>query len=244
MNTESLQIHLSSTDADFINGTKSDCVFNLPMIEIDSQQQIYISVQSAVIPYTFYNVNSSNNTLNYMLGSTFYNTTITAGNYNTNSLKAWLNANLFYGFTVSYNINQNTFTFYNPSYSFTFLSSSTCLSLLGFSGQASSSLNYLTSTQSINLNPIQCVCVATNFKTNNINKHSTNNNSIICSIPVDVAPYGMLIYKNTTGFKVNTFTNIIQTVNIRLVDHNNNIVNLNGVDWTLTLQIDIVDYVS
>ena len=243
-NSESFQIHLSSTDADMINGNKSDCVFNLPVIEIDSQQQIYISVQSAVIPYTFYNINDSNNVLNYTLNGTFFNMTITNGNYNVNTLKTWLNANLFYNFTVSYNLNQNTFTFTNSQYDFTFLSSSTCLGLLGFSSTTSSHFQTLTSTQSINLFPIQCVCVSTNIKTNNINKHSINNNSVLCSMPVDVNPYGVLVYKNMNGFRVNTFTNVISSLNIRIVDHLNNIINLNGHDWSITIQIDIIDYVN
>ena len=51
MNLETIQIHLNSADADsYNNHSNSDCNFILPQIELPSQHQILLSVQSAIIP--------------------------------------------------------------------------------------------------------------------------------------------------------------------------------------------------
>ena len=62
MDLESIQITLNSKYASqYINGSHSSCTFYLPVIEIPVQHHIYLSVQNANIPYSFYNINSSNN---------------------------------------------------------------------------------------------------------------------------------------------------------------------------------------
>jgi hypothetical protein len=100
---ESFQLHLTSQNADKINNNNNcDVEFYLPVIEIPSQFHIYVSVQHAVIPFTFYNVNSSNNILNYTVDSISYQLIITQGNYNVNTMKSFLSANMS-GFTITYN---------------------------------------------------------------------------------------------------------------------------------------------
>ena len=66
-NIETIQIHLNSSDANsYNNNSLSDCNFYLPIIELPLQHTILLSVQSAVIPYTFYNISSTNNILVYI----------------------------------------------------------------------------------------------------------------------------------------------------------------------------------
>ena len=62
----SFQIHLNSKHADSYNNSSiSDCNFYLPQIETQNDHQINVSIQSANIPYSFYNINESNNYLKY-----------------------------------------------------------------------------------------------------------------------------------------------------------------------------------
>ena len=62
MSNESIQIHLNSKYATSYNdGNLNDCNFFLPIIEAPSQHTILLSVQNAIIPYSFYNINSNNN---------------------------------------------------------------------------------------------------------------------------------------------------------------------------------------
>ena len=78
--SESFQIYLNSSNADSI--VNNSYTFILPNLEIADGNYIYLSVQYASIPYSFYNINSTNNLLNYTLNSVSYSITITSGNYN------------------------------------------------------------------------------------------------------------------------------------------------------------------
>jgi hypothetical protein len=242
---ESFQIHLTSQNADKVNNNNNcDVEFYLPVIEIPSQFHIYISVQHAVIPFTFYNVNSSNNILNYSVNSISYQLIITQGNYNVNTMKTFLSANMA-GFTISYNNITNQFTFTHSTYDFSFLSTSTCFSLIGLLSQTNTSTSRtLVSNRAVNLAPIRCICVMTNLKTFNIDKTQVNNNNTICSIPIITQPYSIITFQNQNNFRVNTYTNTISTLAIKLMDQTGRLLDLNGANWSMTLQFDVVDFVQ
>jgi len=57
-------------------------------------------------------------------------------------------------------------------------------------------------------------------------------------------PYSIITYVNSNNFKVNTFTNTIKTLSVRLSDQTGRLLDLNGANWTMTLQFEIVDYVD
>jgi hypothetical protein len=236
---ESIQVYLNSKNCDKIltSGYTTDIEFNLPMIEFEEDLHIYLSVQHCLIPYSFYNINSSNNVLNYTSNSVDYNIIIPVGNYNINQLISALLI-LMDGFTIVYNNLQNTLTFTHTTYDYTFLSTSTCLSLIGFSTAATSTSLILTSTMCINVNPINCINVVSNLITYSVNKAFPNNSSILCSIPVNRPPYSLIEYINNNNFRSNLFVNQINNIRIKLVDDNGNLLNLNGLDFTMTLQLD------
>ena len=61
-NTDSIQIYLNSKYANAKpNGDTGDCVFQIPTLEMPDGYYVYISLQQAVIPYSFYSINSRNN---------------------------------------------------------------------------------------------------------------------------------------------------------------------------------------
>jgi hypothetical protein len=260
MDIESIQIHLNSKYATSYNdNTLSDCNFSLPIIEIPSQHSILLSVQHAVIPYSFYNINSKNNVLtiqeivvdsNGNQTSTITNTLyISVGNYNAYQLASYLG-----GFfpsnrmSVSYDGIKNKFTFTNSTYNFKFLTAySTCQELLGLSTNDlynTSALKSLTSKNLINLSPTRCICLATNLQTGCINNNLQNEQNILCSIPVNTQPYSIIDYKNTNDFKVNLHNNFFNSISIKLVDDCGNLVDLNQQYFSLTLQLDIINFVE
>ena len=244
MSVETFQIHLSSALASKYNdGLTSDCEFNLPTIEIPSNYHIHVSVENCAIPYTFYNINSNNNKLVYYdNGTTNVRTVIIQpGNYNTNTLISFL-LQYMTAFTITYSPVTNKLTFSNTS-DFAFYNSSTCLALLGFSGAMASTNSSLTSDICVNLSPYRCICIASNLKTFSVNTLLPNNQSILASIPINTAPNSIIIYENKNNFKCNTYTNTINNIRIRLMDHKFNTLDLNGCHWTITLKFDIIDYV-
>ena len=242
---ENFQLHLSSNFADKIySNNNADAEFYLPLIEIPSQYHLHVNVVHASIPFTFYNVNSSNNVLNYTVETTGYSLVIPQGNYTANTMKAFLSLNL-QNFTITYNPTTNKFLFVNTqNNNFTFGSTSTCLGLLGFSGQTSS-INYsLTSTKTINLNPIRCICVCSDLPTSNISLNAKNKNNILCSIPITTQPNSIITYLNSNNFKINTYVNILSSLKIQLMDQDGNILDLNGSNWSMTIQFDVIDFVD
>jgi hypothetical protein len=84
----------------------------------------------------------------------------------------------------------------------------------------------------------------TNLKTFNIDKTQVNNNSTICSIPITTQPYSVITYQNPNSFRVNTYANTISTLAIKLMDQTGRLLDLNGANWSMTLQFDVVDFVQ
>ena len=242
---ESIQIYLNSQYADYYINGASDCEYVLPLIEIPDGFHIYLSVVSCLIPYSFYNINSSNNILKYSFdGVTIYTLIIPIGNYNVNNLVTILKSNLLSGFSVIYNSIQNKLTFTHTTNEFMFMSSSTCLQILGFNNSTISSISLsLTSVNCVNVYSIRTIQVNSNLITYNVNKLQKNNFCILCSIPISCTPFSLIEYVNRTNFKTNLFLNRLSNIKIKLTDDNGNLINLNGCHYSLTLQLDVVSFI-
>lgn len=243
--SESIQIYLNSAVADkYTNDSISDCLFVLPIIEIPDGFHIYLSLHSALIPYSFYNINSTNNTLDYIKDGISYSLTITEGNYNINQLVAYLTTNIT-DMAIIYNSITNKLNF-ESSTSFSFLSSSTCFSILGFktATEYSSTNNSLTSVNCVNVNQIKSINVVTNLSTYNINKSFLNNLSILSCIPVNKPPYSIIEYENKNNYRCNLFMNKLQEIKIKLVDEYENLIDLNGCHFSVVLQLDVVSFLA
>jgi hypothetical protein len=241
---ESIQIYLNSQSADKSFNGAADCEYNLPLIEIPDGFHIYLSVVSCLIPYSFYNINNRNNVLQYSFDGITINTlSIPIGNYNVNSLLSFLKSNLV-AFTITYNNITNKFTFTHPTNNFMFMSSSTCLQILGFNNNEtiSSVIFSLTSVNCVNVYTIRTVQVNSNLITYNINKVQKNNFCILCSVPITCTPFSLIEYINRTNFKTNLFLNRISNIKIKLTDDNGNLIDLNGCHYSLTLQLDVISF--
>jgi hypothetical protein len=239
---ESLQIYLSSMSADvYYNNNNNWCEFDIPLIECDYSDHLYLSVQSVSIPYSFYNVSEYNNILMYSTVTTTYTIVIPTGNYNITTLLLALQS-LMTTFTITYDKIKNKMTFSN-SVDFTFLVVSTCYELIGMSmiNQLSVS-QQLTSDFVCNMSSVRHLCLATNFTTSNVNKALPNERNILAHIPVSVAPNEVITYANHGQYKCNLFSNNMDHIVIRILDHKGNLIDLNGAEWSITLQIDIINY--
>jgi hypothetical protein len=94
-------------------------------------------VIDAVIPYSFYNVNATNNILKYVMrlpdtSTTAVQTiTIPYANYNITTLIAKLKQLMDSGFTITYNSSTNKINISHNANTFWFLPGTTCYELLG-----------------------------------------------------------------------------------------------------------------
>ena len=237
---ESIQLFLSSKNAtSYNNGLTSDCNFFLPMIELPSQHYIYISVVQCSIPYTLYQTNASNNNFDYSINNVQYHLVISPGNYNAFQIVTWINTNT--QLTATYDIISNKFTFTNATFAFNFLSTSTCLDQLGMSGVFPAALT-LKSDKCVNLLTTSCICLHSNLLTGNFTNNDKNDNTILMSLPIDSPPYSIISFSNMTSARSCLYTNTISFINIRLLDQNNLPIDLNGCHFSLTLNIEVVNF--
>ncbi len=240
---ESIQIFLNSKTANkYINGYTSNCIFNLPQFIIPRVKNMYVSVQSATIPYSFYNVDYFNDLLVYNVnGGSDINLTIPQGNYNVTTLRTYL-LSVMTGFTITYSSLNNSFTFTHSTYDFSFKKTSTCMEILGFDENVtySSVSKSMTSINSINLFTIRNIYIqSNNLMLNNLNNATPNNCTILGSIPLTSGQFSVVTYGNINNVRsrIDNIRNFTQ-LNINLTDQDGDILDLNGCHFSITLQID------
>jgi hypothetical protein len=195
-----------------------------------------------VIPYSFYNVNSTNNILNYTLNGVNYSLEIVKANYNINTLITHLTTNLEDGFTISYNGATNKISFEHSTYDFSFNGNSTCFEILGLTEKTHSSTSrILVSDISLNLFTIRNIQISSsNFILNNINTASPNKASILISIDVDVIQGSIIIYRivNNIDSLVHEINNI-SNLHIQILDQDGDILDLNGLHYSINLLLTV-----
>jgi hypothetical protein len=252
MSHESIQIHLNSKYAKtFNNQNYSDIDFETNLIQVDDNYSIHLSIINASIPYSFYNINSTNNQLEFQElttpNPTGLSLFIDKGNYTANQLATYL-SNRLPNTIVTYNGIINKFTFSNSVNEFKILSQySTCQNVLGLSTNDlynSSIGKSLTLFNQINLAQNQMIKIATNFNSGSISNLNNNDMKILCSFPVNNAPYSLITYTNNDKYKIDLNNNVFNSINIKLLNQDEQPLELNQQYFSLTLQLDFVNFVG
>ena len=251
-NSEIIEIYLNSATADaFPSQYTSNAVFHIPNITIDKDEKALISVKNCVFPYSWYNINFTNNILNYHVNNLSYTLNLVKGNYNANTLREHI-YNLLISqtypngndnkFTITYDIKTNKYTFSHLHHEFGFYETSNCFELLGFLQTDKTSVNRtLTSDIMINLFPIRQIYITSdNFILNNVNHASSSNSNIITSINVVGNPYSIITYDNSSNNShlIHNLNNI-NNLGIKITDQDGDLINFNGSHWSLTLVLTI-----
>jgi hypothetical protein len=73
------------------------------------------------------------------------------------------------------------------------------------------------------------------FSTNNRDRVNLATTQLIETIPVDQAPYGVIMYSNSNNEYGNLQTQNISTINIQILSELGDFVNFNNTNWTITL---------
>lgn len=242
-------INLNSSTSTKKNGTfLSDVQFNFKSIISDDSDIDYatVGVLNAQLPVSFYTINYTNNTLSFTFSGNTYVIAITRGNYNSNSLITELkNQFLLVGFTMAIETSRitgvMTFTSSN-AIPFTFGGTSTLFSILGFvaGNNYSSVSSKLTAPFPLNLLGIKRLQINSSaLATSTFDSTTMGLSSNMASIPVNVASFGLIDYVNTSNaYPILTAKNVTY-IDIQIVDENSNLINFNGIDWTITIQLNI-----
>jgi hypothetical protein len=70
-----------------------------------------------------------------------------------------------------------------------------------------------------------------------LDSKTKSNNDLVRSINVDVPPYGLISFSNSTGIYGKFKNKRINNIDIRLLDENENFIDFNNVDWVMSIQI-------
>lgn len=247
MQSESVQIYLNSRYAtETIDGNPANSVYYLPVIEIPDGHHIYLSLQSANIPYSFYSITSVDNSFRWGLVAGTINTTyIQPGNYNITQLIDVIKAALGASYTVTYSSITSKILITHATSDF-IIYADTFNHIIGFSKttDTTSTAQILYGRDCVNLNQIRALNIEVNFPTYNVNVAQPYNQNIIATIPVYVAPFSIITYQNTNNFRTNLYVNKLDQIQIRIIDNNGLLVNMNGIQYQMTLQLDCVKFID
>lgn len=227
---------LSPTGGKQKNGSYlSDIEFNLNGIITNEKYILYntISINHAEIPYSFYIINVYNNLLSLSTGDIY----IERGNYNVSSLMKYINSKLPTNMILSFNSTNGKFTLtYNQQ--FYINASSTINKILGLDKTV-----YLSTNNVINF-PYPANCLGTknlyiksNFILDNFNTTTKDYLTLAC-IPVSVEPYGIILFNNFTNASHIVKNIQLDNIEIKIYDDDDNLVNFNNIDWSITLELN------
>lgn len=205
-----------------------------------------ILVDKIEIPFTCYVINSNNNVLTFNGGTVVV--TIPAGNYNVSSIISELDALLLAAFPLqnpTVDISDTTsklsitmsasFTIdaYNPLA----VTPSTASPLLGFSTSATGTT--VTANNIINIYGTNYIILTSQYFADRLDKTILYPNNLypnaIMSVPVDVNPGDLIFGTSDYPIRLSSTYNInnIDIIDIQLNDDSGNIIDLNGLDWSM-----------
>ena len=215
----------------------------------DLQEIKKISIKSAEIPNTQYNINSNNNTFffaNSQTSQVAY--VIPVGQYTTTSLMAAVVSVVSAVISGSITLVQSSLTnkitlaINSGTFNMTPGSHFQINLVLGFKSGSFSSVSSLVADSLPNLSGLKSVYIASQTLSNHsamICSEQLKQN-VFCNVPITV-PFGSTMSfeedEQTSDFVVFHSRKNISMIEIKLLDEDNNVVDLNGLDWSLVFRV-------
>lgn len=232
----------------FINGSaKSNVQFNFIGLLKDEADIIRtsLSILNAQIPVSFYIITDNNNIFAYKDISVVEYITIPVGNYDANTLLVYMNSQLVSGIVLSINSSNGKLilstTTANRSLTLQ-AGQSNCNEILGIGTSnvfvaGSPSGTILNFPYPLNLLGVKKISIKSS-SLSIIAFSSVNNNysDTICTIPADQPAFGMISYNSQNDLNKNLLKqSVIDRIDIQLLDENQNYLDFNNLDWSITI---------
>jgi hypothetical protein len=245
-------INLTSNTATTLNNDTflSDTYFEFRGLLKDEPDIIkrQISLVSAQIPVSFYNVNYTNNTIVFKKSEdgSFTTATIPAANYNGNTfitalVSLFLTA-LSASVTITLSKTTGVITITRSTLNFSISPLSTCYELLGLKKGTTytSASSILTAPFPINLLGVKTLQIKSpSLITQNFSSFTKTHNTLLATFSVDATLFGQINYHNYSDLR-STFMNVdLNGIDIQFYDENDKFINYNNVNWSITLAIHL-----
>tara|TARA_R110000803_G_C11970933_1_gene319725 strand:+ start:1055 stop:2014 length:960 start_codon:yes stop_codon:yes gene_type:complete len=222
-------------------------------------QDCLVSLYSCVIPYSFYNIRENINDripYRFVANDNLSSVKIPKGNYTITTLANTVK-NLLDGitggvaYTITYNRTTMKYTYTSNSQNIYFDFSpftDTAHIELGFGSNEISVNTGINNLESSNVPDINGNTHQIQIRTNLCSKGCLDSitksySTILGSIPIDVNFGGVIFLKPTSNNHKILITNKnIQTLNIRITDDRGRSLNLNGLNFTVSIMLDFINY--
>ena len=246
-------ISLNSKFATKLNGSLlSNVVFPFSGIlkNETNMKHVYVSVMNAQMAVSFNVINSTNNVLKVVSGSTFlgYTLTLTNGNYNLNTLITEINSKFaLVGFpsnpTITQNKSTGRLTFAFSSNNTILASQSTIRDVLGL-GTSDLTGSSITCPYPFNLLGIKLLNIASNaLSVNSVNSATGSNSSILATIPNDQPFFNQISFVNQNDIqKFELTVDYVNSIDVQIYDENGYFIDFNNTNWTMTIIMTIERY--
>jgi len=232
-----VNVFLQSKDGK-TNENNSNCDFFLDRI-IDSPRQdlgMLVSVLDAEIPYSFYNI--SDEIGNNKLTINSIEISIDEKNYSAFNIVDAFNEKFTtiqgLSITMSFDDNTNKFTLVSPT-NFT-INSTTMVKELGMDDLPQTTTTYI-SNKVCNLAGTSSIYIRSdNMNIQNINSFGKTN-GVLAKVLVNSSPSNFIFFRPSTP-QYFILGNSLNFINIQLLNDDNDFIDFNGLDWSITLSIE------
>jgi len=229
---------------------KLDSEFNSSMtvnikagLNLHSDEKFRLRLGSCEIPHTFYNVSKYVSNDKIYLDDNFVQL-IPEGNYSVYDLCDYLTDISTFPYNAVYDSITSKITLTNTdsnTHIINFTDGFAKLTGFKFEDRQINAGLSLTSFNTVNLQSIHSLFVHTSLASTNVISTETNSfQNIIGKIPVNKLPYDILSYEPLySNFDVELDDRSISTFNISIRDQNSNLVQFNGVNFELSLLLEV-----
>jgi hypothetical protein len=255
-----IQSRLISLNSKFatkkLNGSKhSSLLFDFNSIVTKDIDSLYntVALQSAEIPASYYNVNTTNNTINLTQGGTTASITIPVGNYDANTFAA--------AFIVAFNAaafaNNGTLAFSTLTGKFSLMSDqagqdltinlalTTARKILGIDDNATGTLAFNYSAGNPTFMPLianflgvtKIKILSDALAGGNYDSNNLNTTTLMDTISATAPVFGLTTF-SSLGRESFVKGKRIDEIDLQILDQDNNFIDFNGIDWTMTLLLN------
>lgn len=246
---ETRLININSSNAIKNNGTyNSDVYFTFTGLLKDKPnlEKVELAVQYAQIPYSFYNINVYNHHLRISVDYGPHITLqFTRGNYNTSQLITEItnqfNLNGISDVTITIDSITGLLTFTKASGNLEILHTlSTCYKVLGFKPETNYSGLTITAPYPLNLlGTLRLRIISNELFVSTYDSTTQNNFGVLATVPINAGNFGLIDYNNFSNIKSELQSKDLNGFDIRIIDDDNNLINFNGIDWTITIVLTL-----
>ena len=232
---------LSIDSRDRRNPNDTSSSFQVFFDDLLSEEEKIISIESLIISKSYYAINEWNET--FTINAT--PVTLTRGNYSASAfiahLKVVLDATAIGTFSVTYSTITGKLSISINAGTFTITSNTKNYNYLGMvkSTTVTSVLTNWVSPGVIDLGSTPYIDILVDVPMNSVNTTGINRN-ILARIPANTTDFTTIFYSTSNFNFVSLLTTKFSSLRISLVDVNNDLVDLNLLDWSMVLNVKSV----